>query len=397
MKVPMSLKLDPKRDEISPESLLDALGDSIRDKIQTFEKIKNIFATRSEHTKTPELLHIMNNLIMDANRSLSSTIDYKKTIKHLSSDERKELSLITLTSNAMSAVFDKRLLQILIMAKNNGIITDVEENSCATKYFKKFKLSTELHTDHLPSEAFSHLEERLSALGDPYRPHFSQTKAASTFSETENTASASKEILGKEIIAIGDSIGKTPILREIINVGVFFHNGSWVTSNNRSLATASVSGVEPRLTIVFPNQAFIGYYKQKQAALKPKKRSPDETDSLWTIELENKDNKTRGHAPPICIRVPTSWRMAFAPDATSPAPAEKEACGGAGSAPADKTEEERYSPESSTDSTLSEGDVSPRSSFDSRCSSGLSFFTSTSTPPLPADDKLTPPNRVRGA
>jgi hypothetical protein len=334
--------IDAKYGHESVEKILDGilkkLIDQITDRIYIIEhKISSRF---SVYKGSFPIQNSFKTLILDANRTLTSTTDYAKAIKFLTAKVKKNESteIVSITSEAALCVLDKRLLKILILAKHDEIISPAWADGVTYRYFSKFRPESGISNI---SDALVYLEAKLTELGDPFRPQFSQIKADYRFSKTENTATASGDILGKEITEVGALIKANPANIEMVNVGVFYHRGSWVCANNRSLAAASISGIEPRLELIFPIPAFIKFYENKLYEIRRStpEHLPVDPESLYAITFEDKLKPTRRF--PV-TRVPHSWKMSFEHiaevDVTSAGKASGErtakstavACGGAG-------------------------------------------------------------------
>jgi hypothetical protein len=141
-------------------------------------------------------------------------------------------------------------------------------------------------------EQIDAIRKELINRGNPYRPQFSQIYAGKKFSDTRNVYTSDSFIVGKSVEEIGQSIKENPSIRELINIGVFYHDGAWISCNNRSLAAAAFSGVEPRIEIVFGTDEFKRYYDLKKA----------NKDDLFSLKLE----VPKGSSP-LTVTVPEKW------------------------------------------------------------------------------------------
>ena len=256
----------------------------------------------SLRAKVPDspVLGLITNIVTDIKRTMDSSDEYLKKVSHfddlLEPQKVQMLELVPKTIDAALLVIDRRFIQAI------ELFTQM--------YPKKAVGAQKVIGDYLVEMGLERskrgsidLDAKLRALDNPYRPHFSQTFAEDKFGATQNVATSSLDIIGKPVLEVGQLIRENPLKREQINVGVFFHNGVWISMNNRSLAAACCSGVEPRLEVIFPDEAFIGYYadKIKQDVL----RDP------FSIRLEDKATK----ASPAAVRhfqrvsVPDAWSL----------------------------------------------------------------------------------------
>jgi len=279
----------------TPEvSGLETLTEDLKQRIKFINNsIENLDLSDSS------LVRSFDHLKIDVGRTLESTSDYLKRIKYERTDEEEKTiqAVIPATADAARLVFDKRFLELMKKAtSSDGIsLEDVEE---ITKgYIKKFQKDIDVS---LPDPVVE-IDARLKKMGDPCRPHFSQIKAENKFSATPNTLTSSSDILGKSVLTVGEEIKRGVLSNDVVNVGVFYYKGAWVCLNNRSLAAASVSQIQPRLEVIFPNEEFIKYYEAKKGGSKRPKQPVD----LHSILLEDKSNKN-AHSWPKVI-VPPVW------------------------------------------------------------------------------------------
>lgn len=162
---------------------------------------------------------------------------------------------------------------------------------------RAIEISDMISPNPIKQEQIDAIRKKLIALGNPYRPQFSQIYAGKKFSDTPTVETSDMDIVGKSVEEIGQSIRKNPSIRELINIGVFYHDGAWISCNNRSLAAAAFSGVEPRIEIVFGTDEFKGYYDHKKA----------EKDDLFSLKLqESRDEPVKGSSP-LTVTVPEKW------------------------------------------------------------------------------------------
>ncbi len=310
----------PQTTSSKVEQDIHILISNIKNRIQMTERLTE-YITKSckPSIEVDNLTSSMRYLINDARRTLHSAVDYLKKIPYLANTEALSLkTLVSSTAEAALLVLDKRVIDSLMIAQVKGIISREKHKVLMKEYVKKIYQSEDYEDKATTASASTDTDilqnicGRLVEMGNPYRPHFSQSAAEYKFSPTENTSTASQEILGKTLQYVGDQIKGGYLSRDSINVGVFYHEGAWVCANNRSLAVASISGVEPRLEIVFPTDDFISFYKKKQQQLtsttKYQKKDADETfdPRLHTIYLENKENR---QARQQQVSVPLSWRL----------------------------------------------------------------------------------------
>lgn len=121
-----------------------------------------------------------------------------------------------------------------------------------------------------------YIDTQLQMLSNPSRPFFSQSMAEGKFSSTPNTRTASVTLLGKSVLDVATEIQEDPIRSQDICCCVqFYQKGNyWIGKNNRSLAAAAVSGIKPRLTVIFPETEVESYLEQKLREEGTQTRSP---------------------------------------------------------------------------------------------------------------------------
>ncbi len=307
--------------------LVEGLKRTIGQKIGWFRELAG-------HIPSPEIVgKSIENLIKDAERTVLSADSYIKTICYVGKDEKKIHELRTLVETTASAallVFDKRYLEIIETAVAEKLITSADGDKMTAAYLEETKpkgvgtTAAEASSAGASADAvttsgvIADIQRQLVDIGNPYRPCFSQTNAEHIFGDTANTFTASEFIIGKSVRAIGDDIRCGRLSKELINVGVFFHDHVWVCQNNRSLMAASISGVEPRLEVVFPTIEFVKYYDDKKKAVvsqvgeAPKRVKEDMVRELLAREMfsitpENKSDKGPRLAS---VSVPMAWTLA---------------------------------------------------------------------------------------
>ena len=204
-------------------------------------------------THNATLRHSMQHLLTDLNNTLQRLgefANYNLTNYLAGRSEAVLLNDIDATIEATRLIFRKRFIDIV-----NAIDSvDVEPSIYDTIQKNKGKRDAFLQT----------FDNKIAVLSSPYKPYFSQSKATTSFKPTTTTGTASSYIVGKTVQEVGNDIKQDPSLSEMIQVGVFRYDGKWVSENNRGLATASISGIQPvRLSIIFTEQANLNYYLDK--------------------------------------------------------------------------------------------------------------------------------------
>ncbi len=283
-------------------------------------------------------------LIQDADRTIKSAEKYLETIQH--QQGTMGLNDIEKTGKAALLVLDKRFIELMseekaiFVLENHEILTknyvwmffcqpkkikdevhfskgepssssEVSVDSVSKEDFSLAEILCEVSVDSVSKEDFSlakilcEVNEELAKLGNPYRPHFSQASAGLLFTATPNVSTSSPLIIGKSVREVGEKIKAKVFSKEVINVGVFFYNDHWVSANNRSLISASISMVEPRLEVIFPDTVFINFYDLKKSALVDKATNSGRfkggtVDSKEYFSITFDDNSAT-------IMVPEAW------------------------------------------------------------------------------------------
>ena len=260
--------------------------------ISDLEKRQHFFMGLTDERSVAQIF--IRNIISDIERIIQSTRQYLKSYAHFyelgqaGQDEMRDV--IDITPKVSLLAIDKRALELFDRF-------DIRKRA----YFESMGLDAAGN-----GAAYArHITSELLRMGNPYRPCFSQSHVSPKFSETKNTFTSSGTILGQDIASVARTVAENPLQREYLNVGVCYYKRTWIAINNRSLTAASLSGIEPRLEVVFPEPEVIGYYESKKAdhgpddgfnirfegssrsAVRREKRSPDViVPSVWaSLEL----------------------------------------------------------------------------------------------------------------
>ncbi|WP_115711573.1 hypothetical protein [Legionella sainthelensi] len=243
-------------------------------------------AIKSDKEEYSKILLLLQQLQTDVEDTINSVKAFE--VNKYIPKEKRDMDITNITEKAL-LLYTRRSNEIFYLISSPRIKDKIKEHTHKS----------------IDEEKLFEDNKKIPLLEAVFKPCFSQEKAEYRFSKTKNTKTSSDKILQQKVTSIGKQIKNEKsaldmaIKRNQIKILIFPFEDKWITRQNRSLAAASISEIEPRIVLIAPDKKFINYYIDKM-----NNKSPDNT-----IILEHKSEHSARKTKKVTH--PTKWMSLF--------------------------------------------------------------------------------------